>query len=662
MEKTKGYTGSIKQRFIDYIENPTLGALLFNGNWGSGKTFFIKNRLLKDKNLSSRMIYFSLFGISTIIDLQKTLIKEIERTNISNNNISLVKTKQKILELPIQNDSADLYSELNHYIDILLPNEWIIIIDDLERVSPRIDANTLAGFVNFLTGRKNHVIIASNIKEIKEWDEKNDGELEKHLEKITSDILEYRPSVTDLLPEILNVEFDIKRDSKFIDFITENKDILSTKIEGAKDIFSNLRCLIFSLHKFRPVFDITPDSHKRNVWTFVHAISLELKHDILNFTKTNIDEEDFSRNNNKLDTNELDFATDIDIDNLFSLQEDSTDKRKEENQESESGSKSGANLSIRITNTYYIPYNITPIFFQNLYEYVTGRPFDQETISIDFEALKKQETSQAYKILAKVENGDFYFQSNTECEKDLNVIWQNLCDSQYDDTKSFIHIYNVLRTFHNILNKTEEEITQTIKDVISKTTFTDNSDSLPSHLITYEEEYTGITEIKKILREKWESQAIDTLSKQSEKEFHDDFKKFWKQMRSGNLVYFDTLISNPNLIESKFKAIEPFDIPPIENFLDKYIPIDQLGNFNKIETRNLQEICIKMLFAIIESKDNNTVATHILKHRTLPMIKRILIGLQRIHPLTQSLNNLRILHKIDSVESSPTDNTSTEET
>lgn len=60
---------------VEYIETQnTQYALLLNGGWGTGKTFFWKDTLLpliQKKNLNT--IYISLNGIKTIDALQKQL-------------------------------------------------------------------------------------------------------------------------------------------------------------------------------------------------------------------------------------------------------------------------------------------------------------------------------------------------------------------------------------------------------------------------------------------------------------------------------------------------------------------------------------------------------------------------------------------------------------
>lgn len=54
------------------IENP-VGALLLTGEWGSGKTYLIKNDLAKRSKDTHEIITISLFGISSVEEIHKAV-------------------------------------------------------------------------------------------------------------------------------------------------------------------------------------------------------------------------------------------------------------------------------------------------------------------------------------------------------------------------------------------------------------------------------------------------------------------------------------------------------------------------------------------------------------------------------------------------------------
>ena len=73
----------------NYVEqSDTDFAIMINGQWGSGKTFFLKNEVTKfvgsikyeqlDKKIKSyELVYVSLYGITTADEIQKRLFVEV---------------------------------------------------------------------------------------------------------------------------------------------------------------------------------------------------------------------------------------------------------------------------------------------------------------------------------------------------------------------------------------------------------------------------------------------------------------------------------------------------------------------------------------------------------------------------------------------------------
>lgn len=58
-------------------DDRTNTALLLNGSWGSGKTFYIKNSLIPFlKNKNKKAIYISMYGIQNTEALSKAIFTE----------------------------------------------------------------------------------------------------------------------------------------------------------------------------------------------------------------------------------------------------------------------------------------------------------------------------------------------------------------------------------------------------------------------------------------------------------------------------------------------------------------------------------------------------------------------------------------------------------
>ena len=73
----------LEDKIIEYINSDNNYAIMIDGEWGIGKTFYIKKVLKKIEN----SIYISLNGVSTINSLSKILYVEVLKVRIFNNII-----------------------------------------------------------------------------------------------------------------------------------------------------------------------------------------------------------------------------------------------------------------------------------------------------------------------------------------------------------------------------------------------------------------------------------------------------------------------------------------------------------------------------------------------------------------------------------------------
>ena len=72
----------ITQEILRYIEDSSYDyAVLIDGEWGCGKTYYIKNSLIKDivshegeKENGRKVKYISLYGCKSVQDIQENLV------------------------------------------------------------------------------------------------------------------------------------------------------------------------------------------------------------------------------------------------------------------------------------------------------------------------------------------------------------------------------------------------------------------------------------------------------------------------------------------------------------------------------------------------------------------------------------------------------------
>lgn len=160
----------------DYINNETYSnAILLDGEWGSGKTFFTKEKIIpmiKEKT-NKKVIYISTYGLKEESDLNKKIYFEILNENIpSNEKIDIIKkggqiilsgakVVKDILSLP-NISSENIATFINLFQNI---ENYVMFFDDIERCQMPI--NEILGCINeFVEHKKVKVVIIANEKEI----------------------------------------------------------------------------------------------------------------------------------------------------------------------------------------------------------------------------------------------------------------------------------------------------------------------------------------------------------------------------------------------------------------------------------------------------------------------------------------------------------------
>lgn len=137
-------------------------SILIDGVWGCGKTHQVLQFLKEDyKNV----FYVSLFGLESIDELNSNLYAQIhpKRKLFRNTSRFIVKAAGAI---PYMNNVSEAlsYQLSNSDIKIRQREKMIIILDDLERLSKKINYDDLLGYINrlFLIKSKIVVLCSSN--------------------------------------------------------------------------------------------------------------------------------------------------------------------------------------------------------------------------------------------------------------------------------------------------------------------------------------------------------------------------------------------------------------------------------------------------------------------------------------------------------------------
>lgn len=184
--------GEIIELITSYIEDVNSKyAILIDGEWGCGKTYFVKEHLIhkineirlptskikiSKKSHKYKSIYLSLYGIKSTSEISSQLYVSIlsspfkDKTN--NPFIKVLKSAQPLVGagLRIVSDKLNVAPILSIDIKKVMEpfsslDKYVFIFDDLERCS--IDVNEILGYINYLVEQNNvKAIIVANESEI----------------------------------------------------------------------------------------------------------------------------------------------------------------------------------------------------------------------------------------------------------------------------------------------------------------------------------------------------------------------------------------------------------------------------------------------------------------------------------------------------------------
>ncbi len=333
--ETKELTSYIK----NYLEHDiTNRAIMLSAPWGTGKTFYIHNSLIKELTYK-KCVYISLYGIQTIKELNRSLYLEImfnklkQKRYKKSTKINKFKNKVKAVT-PIALNISNTILKNACNIDINI--DWdkikfdkllksvdlsgkLIILDDVERAS--IDLIELLGYINNLEEHdKIKVLLVANEQEILKYNiiEKDGKRIQvatektelylKIKEKTISDTIPFQCDINQSLEEIVAQFYDKNKLNLFRQIIEykETKESIST-IEKILTIMNvvkkyNLRSVISACQK---TVDFLQNFNKKHDLLFLQNLFLgNVSFCLKNKQNSNIAWQEFSLSSQKLGCSE----------------------------------------------------------------------------------------------------------------------------------------------------------------------------------------------------------------------------------------------------------------------------------------------------------------------------------------------------------------------
>lgn len=324
---------NLVESILDYVRSDyTDYAVMINGEWGSGKTYFWNNKIkpkidgmqYNGKRYSS--IYMSLYGISNLEEISKKIF--IETTQLMDKNVKKHMETSGKYTIPEYAKTglnmANLFGanpngEKINYENFFATDDKVLCFDDLERAN--VDVIDILGYINnFVEHDHIKTIIICNEKELstklknsnlemktfiatylldKQGELSNDdgkpmveriqekieyvfdkaNDYERIKEKLIGETFEYRPEFNYIINGIL---MRYENDKELIRFLRENTPYIINTFH--KSGTRNLRILKHSLNDFKKIYEMLnkyyPNTNYRVLQTmliFTIAISFEIK-------------------------------------------------------------------------------------------------------------------------------------------------------------------------------------------------------------------------------------------------------------------------------------------------------------------------------------------------------------------------------------------------
>ena len=320
------------ESILDYVRSDyTDYAIMINGEWGSGKTYFWNNQIkkkidtLKLNGKRFTTIYMSLYGISNLEEISKKIF--METSQLMNKNLRKYMDAHGQTTIPEYAktgiDMANFFGNATSgnrvdYEEFFSTDDKVLCFDDLERAN--VDVIDILGYINnFVEHDHIKTIIICNEKELSTKIKNSNlemktfiatylldkqGELNKadkpmvekiqekieHVfdkaidyerikEKLIGETFEYAPQFDYIINGIL-MRYESNRE--LIRFLRENTELIISTFK--KSGTRNLRILKHALNDFSKIFEevnkLYPNTNNRIMQTmliFTIAVSFEIK-------------------------------------------------------------------------------------------------------------------------------------------------------------------------------------------------------------------------------------------------------------------------------------------------------------------------------------------------------------------------------------------------
>jgi hypothetical protein len=541
----------IEAIFSDYLRTErTQYAILINGPWGSGKTYFWKlhlTKIAKDNNL--KVIYLSLNGISRIETLEHQLFIAL-LPYIGNQENKLAKNATTFVT-NIINQTSKIFLKTS-FSDILKGvsvdafdfSKYVICFDDLERC--QIPVKEVLGFINTYVEHK-------SAKTIILADESNIDSTQKGYdnikEKVIGRVLNFELRIEDGLPQ-LAMRYK-ESNASFYDFLLRHSSNIIEILKEYKQ--DNLRIIAFyldALEKISPALVNTNNEYIQEVLLFSAIVSIEFK-------KGGLKSSDHKNYNGLKDV----------VQDYFSL---SVTKQMNKDRKQESNDEKTP-LEI-FYETYLTNRSKNYFFYASIYTYILSGYLKLSELELELKKRLPEELTEEVKDFRTLINYRFRELADNDFKKLTSRVLDFAAKGKYL-IYDYVPIANFFYFFSTkkLIPESIEEINRVLLEGLELSKARKElNDRVLANLLHFAEENPEVDKIKKMVSDihqeikkeqylKESNELIECLVKKDEYALAEIFEKhkFSKQMFQylDNKPFFDTVISITNRQLFKFDRI-----------------------------------------------------------------------------------------------------------
>ncbi|MBU1218359.1 KAP family NTPase [Myxococcota bacterium] len=249
-------------------------AILIKGLWGTGKTWFIKNWFKELNKNEQEYIYISLYGITSIEDIENEFFRQLHPFLASKSMKLLGKLAKNLIGITTKINLDGQFDSLNKEIvdSMNSAKGKVLVFDDLERCSmPVCD---ILGYINkFVEHSGFKVIIIANENEIIEREENDKSKLHSYMrikEKLVGKTFEISPEISEALGRFIDLLLCDTAKTAIID----NQSHIIQLYECSE--YKNLRVLRHALSEFDRFFAKLPNDISDNKEFVSHFLAVFL--------------------------------------------------------------------------------------------------------------------------------------------------------------------------------------------------------------------------------------------------------------------------------------------------------------------------------------------------------------------------------------------------